>query len=59
MTFSLFGSKKDKVSSSQLDNVNINRDGIVSLNLDDESVQKQVLAQIEKLKTFEQQLKAS
>lgn len=56
MTFNLFGAKKDKKPSSDVDNVNINKDGIVSLNLDNELVQKQLFAQIKKLKTYESEL---
>ena len=43
---------KDKKSSSDVDNVNINKDGIVSLNLDNEFVQKQLFAQVRKLKNY-------
>jgi len=59
MTFNLFGAKKDKEPSSDVDNVNINKDGIVSLNLDNKLVQEQLFAQIKKLKTYESELKVS
>ena len=59
MTFNLFSSQKDSESPSTIDNVNINRDGVVSLNLKSKSVQTQLLAQIAKLKTYEEELKAS
>jgi hypothetical protein len=59
MTFNIFSSKKDKKSSSDVDNVNINEDGIVSLNLENKFVQEQLFAQIKKLKTYESELTAS
>jgi len=59
MTFNIFSANKDKKTSSKVDNVNINKDGIVSLNLDSKSVQEQLFAQIKKLKTYENELKAS
>jgi len=59
MNFPFFSNKKDKKSSSDVDNVNINKDGIVSLNLESEFVQEQLFAQIKKLKTYESELKAS
>lgn len=59
MTFNLFSDKKDKISSSNVDHVNINKDGIVSLNMESKSVQEQLFAQIKKLKTYENELKAS
>jgi hypothetical protein len=59
MTFNIFSAKKDKEPSSDIDNVNINKDGIVSLNLDSHIVQKQLFAQIKKLKVYENELKTS
>lgn len=59
MSFNIFKTKKDKDTSSNVDNVNINKDGIVSLNLDSKSVQEKLFTQIQKLKTYENELKTS
>lgn len=59
MNFPFFSANKDKKHSSNIDNVNINKDGIVSLNFDSQFVQKQLFAQIKKLKTFEKELETS
>lgn len=48
--------KTDKNNSSVIDNVQIDRDGIVSLNLENEQVRKKVFKQIDKLKSFDQNL---
>jgi hypothetical protein len=44
---------------SNVNNVVINKDGIVSLNLKSKSVQKKVLLEINKLKEFESELTPS
>lgn len=57
--FGLFNAKNDKKSDSFIDNVNINKDGVVSLNIENKEVQVQIFKQIEKLKTFEKELSSS
>jgi hypothetical protein len=59
MLFNLFNTNIDKKPSLDVDNVNINKDGVVSLNLESEFVQQQLFAQIKKLKTFENELETS
>lgn len=45
------------LNSSNIDNVNINKDGIVSLNLKSEMVQKKVRSEIDKLRHYSCELK--
>lgn len=48
--------KTNKNNSSDIDNVQINRDGIVSLNLENEQVREKVFKQIDKLKALDDKL---
>ena len=52
-----FNLKSTEDTNSTSDNVNINKDGIVSLNLDNKSVQSKLVEQINKLKFYERELK--
>ncbi|WP_158679758.1 hypothetical protein [Pseudoalteromonas sp. T1lg21] len=51
MFFSLLGNNQYK--KEQLETVNIDKDGIVSLNLKNEVVQSKIKAQIDKLKKLD------
>lgn len=57
MFFPLLGNRQYK--KEQLETVNIDRDGIVSLNLNNEVVQSKIKAQIDKLKKLDDSKKAA
>lgn len=59
MNFWPFSAKNEAESTSDINSVNINKDGIVSLNLDDKNVQNKIFEQIKKLKTYEDELRRS
>ena len=46
----------NKNSTSKVDNIHINRDGVVSLDLENKDVQEKVFKEIDKLKSFDDKL---
>lgn len=52
--FSLFNSTQSRDTDKQLDTVNIDKNGIVSLNLDNELVQQKIKEQLTKLQKLQQ-----